>query len=86
MSMSMSNAIQYNRDCDLCGNGQLQDERHVMIECVALDVIREPYSDIYNRAGEDMKKLMNSDAYQVAQMVTEYMDVITKWRECVNFR
>jgi hypothetical protein len=66
----------YNgRTCDRCSAKPVQDERHIMLECTGFADIRAQFSDIYDRAQGNMKKLMlNSDVYQLAELVTACME------------
>ena len=55
----------------MCGTDVVQDEKHVVLECSALEGVSRKYPDFLGACGEDMKKLMLSQSDHPACFVDE---------------
>lgn len=49
------------RACGLCNSGAVQDEKHVLMECLAVAGIRSRYTNLMEACDGDMNKLLNSE-------------------------
>ena len=57
------------RWCTLCETGCIQDEKHVLLECSALEGVRNRYTELVENCGMDMKKLMQSKSAEACWLV-----------------
>ena len=64
------------RVCDLCGAGAIQDEKHVALECPAIESVRTKYAELLNSCDGDMKKLMLSQSDSLAWFVHDCLRAI----------
>ena len=66
-----------DRVCTLCGSGAVQDEKHVLLECRALEDVRVAYSDLLASCNGSMQSLLNSGSTsQLAWFVHKCMKQI----------
>lgn len=71
------NIARQDRRCNLCDSNAVQDEMHVLMECPALDDLRELVSDRLAVRGADMHELMLSkDVDCLARFVHECMKCV----------
>ena len=64
------------RNCDMCGTDAIQDEKHVVLECRALEGVRNKYNELLDASDGDMKKLMLSQSDRLAWFVHDCMRAI----------
>jgi hypothetical protein len=65
-----------NRVCELCGSGQVQDEQHVVFECPGTSRLRDKHGSVMDRAGGELRTLMDLDHSSVARLVSDCVDLI----------
>ena len=71
------------RVCDLCGAGDIQDEKHVAIECPAIESVRTKYAELLNSCGGDMKNLMLSQSDHLAWFLHDRLRAIDDFNRVI---
>ena len=83
------NGVQWReRCCTLCESGCVQDEKHVLLECSALQGARNSYTELVDNVDMDMNKLMQSKSVDACWSmhgclrVTDADDCVKKRYKC----
>ena len=65
------------RICELCDGNHVQDEQHIVFDCMGTDESRSRYEDIFEGIGHgDLRSLINSNNRDVLMFISECMDML----------